>query len=56
MHGNATIAIIIVCVIIGALGLYYVLKTACQTLAYKTWEVGRKQKKVNIELTPPSAV
>lgn len=54
MHGNAAIAIIIACVFAGALGLYYAFRAAGLTLAYRTWEAGRK-KSVNIELVPPSS-
>ena len=54
MHGNTAIAIVLVCILLGSVALYYALKVACLKLAYATWEVGRKES-VNIELVPPSA-
>lgn len=55
MNGNTTIAVVVICVILGSLGLYYMIKTACITLIHKTVEVNRKEK-AKTELTPPSAV
>ena len=55
MHGNAAIAIIIACILIGSVGLYYALQRACLALAYKTWKASRKET-VNMELVPPSSV
>ncbi len=54
MQGNAAIAVIFTCVLLGSLALYFALKVACLKLAYETWKVGRKET-VNIELAPPSA-
>lgn len=54
MQGNAAIAIILACILVGSLGLYYALKAACLTLAYMTWGVGRKET-VDVELVPPSS-
>lgn len=55
MNGNTTIAVVVICVILGTLGLYYIIKTACMTLIDKTVEASRKEK-AKIELAPPSAV
>lgn len=52
MQGNAAIAIILSCILVGSLGLYYALKVACLKLAYETWQVGRK-KNGDVELVPP---
>lgn len=54
MHGNAAIAVIFVCVILGCVGLYYALKTACMKLIYKTMEVRRKDNG-KVEMVPPAA-
>ena len=54
MNGNSAIAIIFACVLIGSFGLYYALKVACLTLAYKTWLVSRKES-ADVEPVPPAA-
>lgn len=53
MQGNAAIAIILACILVGSLGLYYALKVACLKLAYETWQLSRKDG--DVELMPPPA-
>ena len=54
MNQTATIAVIFICILIGALAFYFVLSIACKNLVRQTWEVTQKAKKADVELAPPS--
>ena len=54
MKETAVIAVVFICIIIGAIGFYFLLSAACMTLVHQTWEVTQKAKKTDVELAPPS--